>query len=38
VRLDQIGDEELALRLENAWRSKAPTALARQLPVPPLAP
>ncbi|MDB5623352.1 MAG: hypothetical protein JWR39_1915 [Devosia sp.] len=38
VRLDQIGDEELALRLENAWRSKAPAALARQLPAPPLAP
>jgi hypothetical protein len=28
VRLDAISDEELALRLENAWRFKAPKRLA----------
>ena len=33
VRLDRIGDEELALRLEDAWRSKAPAKLAEQLPL-----
>ncbi|MET3897276.1 hypothetical protein ABIB57_001213 [Devosia sp. UYZn731] len=33
VRLDVIVDEELSLRLEDAWRSKAPTALAQQRPL-----
>lgn len=28
VRLDVIGDEELALRLEDAWRFRAPKRLA----------
>lgn len=28
VRLDAIGDEELALRIENAWLHKAPKRLA----------
>jgi hypothetical protein len=28
VRLDVIGDEELGLRLENAWRFRAPKTLA----------
>jgi hypothetical protein len=32
VRLDQIGDEELALRIENAWRYKAPKRLAAKRP------
>ena len=32
VRLDRIGDEELALRLENAWRFKAPRKLAAKRP------
>lgn len=32
VRLDRIGDEELALRLENAWRFKAPKRLAAKRP------
>lgn len=32
VRLDQIGDEELALRVENAWRFKAPKRLAAKRP------
>lgn len=32
VRLDTIGDEELALRLENAWRFKAPKRLAAMRP------
>ncbi|KKC39353.1 hypothetical protein WH87_03820 [Devosia epidermidihirudinis] len=29
IRLDAIEDEELALRLEDAWRFKAPGTLAR---------
>ena len=32
VRLDRIGDEELALRLENAWRFRAPKRLAAKRP------
>ena len=32
VRLDLIGDEELALRIENAWRFKAPKRLAAKRP------
>ncbi len=32
VRLDVIGDEELSLRLEDAWRFRAPATLARQRP------
>ena len=28
VRLDMIGDEELSLRLEDAWRFRAPRQLA----------
>lgn len=32
IHLDAIDDEELSLRLEDAWRFKAPTALARQRP------
>ena len=32
VRLDRIGDEELALRIENAWRFKAPKRLAAKRP------
>ena len=32
VRLDVIGDEELSLRIENAWRFKAPKALAAKRP------
>lgn len=37
IRLDVIGDEELSLRLEDAWRAKAPKKLAAERPtVPPL--
>lgn len=32
VRLDLIGDEELAIRIENAWRFKAPKRLAEKRP------
>lgn len=32
VRLDLIDDEELALRIENAWRFKAPKRLAAKRP------
>ena len=32
VRLDVITDEELSLRLEDAWRFKAPKKLAAQRP------
>jgi hypothetical protein len=32
VRLDVIGDEELTLRLEDAWRFKAPKKLVAQRP------
>ncbi len=32
VRLDAIGDEELSLRLEDAWRFKAPETLRAQRP------
>jgi hypothetical protein len=32
VRLDVIGDEELAIRLEDAWRFKAPKKLAAARP------
>lgn len=28
IRLDEIGDEELSLRLEDAWRFRAPKSLA----------
>lgn len=31
IRLDAIGDEELSLRLEDAWRFKAPKTLAAKL-------
>ena len=30
IHLDVIADEELSLRLEDAWRSKAPKTLAQQ--------
>jgi hypothetical protein len=33
IRLDVIADEELSLRLEDAWRSKASEALAQQRPL-----
>lgn len=33
VRLDAIADEELSLRLEDAWRFKAPKRLAQQRPL-----
>ncbi len=33
VRLDVIGDEELAIRLEDAWRFKAPKKLAAARPM-----
>ena len=33
VRLDVIADEELSLRLEDAWRSKASEAPAQQHPL-----
>jgi hypothetical protein len=37
VRLETIGDEELSLRLEDAWRFKAPGKLAAERPTrPPL--
>ncbi|MET3925159.1 MmcQ/YjbR family DNA-binding protein [Devosia sp. 2618] len=32
IRLDVIADEELALRLEDAWRFKAPKRLASERP------
>jgi hypothetical protein len=32
IRLDVIGDEELSLRLEDAWRFKAPKKLAAARP------
>ena len=32
VRLDVIGDEELSLRLEDAWRFKAPKPLSAKRP------
>jgi hypothetical protein len=32
VRLDVIGDEELMLRIENAWRFKAPKKFAAKRP------
>jgi hypothetical protein len=32
IRLAAIGDEELSLRLEDAWRFKAPAKLAAQRP------
>ncbi len=32
VRLDVIGDEELSLRLEDAWRYRAPSRLAATRP------
>lgn len=32
VRLDAISDEELSLRLEDAWRFKAPRKLAAERP------
>ena len=32
IRLDAIGDEELSLRLEDAWRFKAPERLQAQRP------
>ncbi|MEO7222109.1 MAG: MmcQ/YjbR family DNA-binding protein [Devosia sp.] len=32
VRLDLIDDEELAIRIENAWRFKAPKTLAAKRP------
>ena len=35
IRLGAIGDEELALRLEDAWRFKAPARLAAQRPLTP---
>ncbi|KFC62882.1 hypothetical protein FF80_03453 [Devosia sp. LC5] len=34
IRLDAIADEELSLRLEDAWRFKAPKSLAAQRPAP----
>ncbi|MEO8684906.1 MAG: hypothetical protein ABI414_08710 [Devosia sp.] len=33
IRLDVIADEELSLRLEDAWRAKAPKRLAEQRPL-----
>lgn len=35
IRLDAISDEELSLRLEDAWRFKAPQKLARERPTGP---
>jgi hypothetical protein len=32
VRLSVIGDEELSLRLEDAWRFKAPRTVAAKKP------
>ena len=37
IRLDAIGDEELSLRLEDAWRFKAPSRLAAMRPTAPAA-
>lgn len=37
IRLDAIGDEELSLRLEDAWRFKAPAKLAATRPTAPAA-
>ena len=36
IRLDAISDEELSLRLEDAWRFKAPRKLARERPTWPM--
>lgn len=36
VRLETISDEELSLRLEDAWRFKAPKKLAAERPMAPL--
>jgi hypothetical protein len=33
VRLGRISDEELAIRLENSWRHKAPKDLSDALPL-----
>lgn len=35
IRLDAIDDEELSLRLEDAWRFKAPARLAAEHPTAP---
>lgn len=35
IRLDAISDEELSLRLEDAWRFKAPKKLAAERPIKP---
>ena len=35
IRLDAISDEELSLRLEDAWRFKAPKKLAAERPTRP---
>ncbi|WDR03416.1 MmcQ/YjbR family DNA-binding protein [Devosia algicola] len=35
VRLDVISDDELALRLEDAWRHKAPAQIAAKRPTRP---
>lgn len=35
IRLDRIDDEELSLRLEDAWRFKAPARLAAERPLKP---
>ncbi|WP_127752945.1 MULTISPECIES: MmcQ/YjbR family DNA-binding protein [unclassified Devosia] len=35
VRLERISDEELSLRLEDAWRSKAPANLTAERPLTP---
>ena len=35
IRLDAISDEELSLRLEDAWRFKAPQTLATERPTKP---
>ena len=32
IALDLIGDEELMIRIENAWRFKAPKTLAAKRP------
>ena len=37
IRLDVIRDEELSLRLEDAWRFKAPSRLAAMRPTAPAA-
>ena len=36
IRLDAISDEELSLRLEDAWRFEAPQKLARERPTRPV--